>query len=102
MLARVSSLSGFHAGDPNSMDRVVKLAQQQGRGLGGHPGYRDLPGFGLRDIQTSSEELVNDIVYKVGAIRERLIDNGTSPSRLWPLCLNKHAKPTLSQEYIHG
>lgn len=45
---------------------------------------------------------MNDIVYQVGAIRGRLIDNGTSPSRLRPLCLNKHAKPTPRQEEIHG
>lgn len=73
LMALISSANiaaGFHAGDPNSMDRVVKLAQQYGVGLGAHPGYRDLQGFGRRYIQTSSEELVNDIVYQVGAIRE--------------------------------
>jgi UPF0271 protein len=73
LMALISSANiaaGFHAGDPNSMDRVVKLAQQYGVGLGAHPGYRDLQGFGRRYIRTSAEELVNDIVYQVGAIRE--------------------------------
>ncbi len=62
--------AGFHAGDPNSMDRVVRLAQSHGVGLGAHPGYRDLQGFGRRYINSSPEELVNDIVYQIGAIRE--------------------------------
>ncbi|EDM73425.1 hypothetical protein RAZWK3B_04355 [Roseobacter sp. AzwK-3b] len=73
LMALISSANiaaGFHAGDPNSMDRVVKLAQQYGVGLGAHPGYRDLQGFGRRYIRTSAEELVNDIVYQIGAIRE--------------------------------
>lgn len=73
LMALISSANiaaGFHAGDPNSMDRVVKLAQAYGVGLGAHPGYRDLQGFGRRFIRTSAEELVNDIVYQVGAIRE--------------------------------
>jgi UPF0271 protein len=73
LMAIISSANiaaGFHAGDPNSMDRVVKLAQQYGVGLGAHPGYRDLQGFGRRYIRTSAEELVNDIVYQIGAIRE--------------------------------
>ncbi|TDE40112.1 5-oxoprolinase subunit PxpA [Antarcticimicrobium sediminis] len=73
LMALISSANiaaGFHAGDPNSMDRVIKLAQQHGVGLGAHPGYNDLQGFGRRYIRTNPEELVNDIVYQVGAVRE--------------------------------
>ncbi|SFA68766.1 UPF0271 protein [Poseidonocella pacifica] len=73
LMALISSANiaaGFHAGDPNSMDRVIKLAHIHGVGLGAHPGYRDLQGFGRRFIDTSPEELVNDIIYQVGAVRE--------------------------------
>jgi Uncharacterized proteins, homologs of lactam utilization protein B len=73
LMALISSANiaaGFHAGDPNSMDRVIKLAQDYGVGLGAHPGYRDLQGFGRRYIKTTPEELVNDIIYQVGAVRE--------------------------------
>ena len=70
LISSANIAAGFHAGDPNSMDRVVKLAQQHGVGLGAHPGFRDLQGFGRRYIKTRAEELVNDIVYQVGAIRE--------------------------------
>lgn len=70
LISSANIAAGFHAGDPNSMDRVIKLARDYGVGLGAHPGYRDLQGFGRRYIKTSSEELVNDIVYQVGAIRE--------------------------------
>jgi len=70
LISSANIAAGFHAGDPNLMDRVVKLAQTYGVGLGAHPGYRDLQGFGRRYIKTGSEELVNDIVYQVGALRE--------------------------------
>ncbi|MBU2888412.1 5-oxoprolinase subunit PxpA [Celeribacter halophilus] len=73
LMALISSANiaaGFHAGDPNSMDRVIKLAQAYGVGLGAHPGYRDLQGFGRRYIKTTPEELVNDIIYQIGAVRE--------------------------------
>lgn len=70
LISSANIAAGFHAGDPNSMDRVVNLAQRYGVGLGAHPGYRDLQGFGRRYIQTSTDELVNDIVYQIGAIRE--------------------------------
>lgn len=62
--------AGFHAGDPNIMDGVARLAAQHGVGLGVHPGYGDLQGFGRRVIAASHDELVNDIVYQTGAMRE--------------------------------
>lgn len=70
IISSANIATGFHAGDPNSMDRVVRLAASHGVGLGAHPGFRDLQGFGRRFIKTNPEELVNDIVYQVGALRE--------------------------------
>ncbi len=70
LISSANIAAGFHAGDPNSMDKVIKLAQSYGVGLGAHPGYNDLQGFGRRYIETNSEELINDIVYQIGAIRE--------------------------------
>jgi len=70
VISSANIAAGFHAGDPNSIDRVVSLAQSYGVGLGAHPGFRDLQGFGRRFIQATPEELVNDIIYQIGAIRE--------------------------------
>ncbi|MGO4450402.1 5-oxoprolinase subunit PxpA [Phyllobacterium sp. TAF24] len=73
LMAIISSANiatGFHAGDPNLMDATVRLAAQHGVGIGAHPGYRDLQGFGRRRINGSSEEIVNDIIYQIGALRE--------------------------------
>ena len=70
IISSANIAAGFHAGDPNSMDRVVKLAQAYGVGLGAHPGYADLQGFGRRYIKTDVAELINDIIYQIGAIRE--------------------------------
>ncbi|KXU38274.1 lactam utilization protein LamB [Ventosimonas gracilis] len=62
--------TGFHAGDPNLMDATVRAAVQRGISIGAHPGYRDLQGFGRRRIHGSADEIVNDILYQVGALRE--------------------------------
>ncbi len=73
LMALISSANiatGFHAGDPNSMDRVARLAKEFGVGIGAHPGYRDLQGFGRRTIGARPEELINDILYQIGALRE--------------------------------
>lgn len=76
--------TGFHAGDPNIMDRVVKLAAAKGVGVGAHPGYNDLQGFGRRVIAAAPEELVNDIVYQVGALREFCRRHGVPLQHLKP------------------
>jgi UPF0271 protein len=70
IISSANIAAGFHAGDPNSIDRVVKLAHNHGVGLGAHPGYADLQGFGRRYIKTDPAELINDVIYQVGAIRE--------------------------------
>jgi UPF0271 protein len=70
LISSANVATGFHAGDPNLMDRVVRLAVERGVALGAHPGYRDLQGFGRRVIQAKPDELVNDILYQVGALRE--------------------------------
>jgi UPF0271 protein len=70
LISSANVAAGFHAGDPNSIDRVARLAAVYGVGLGAHPGYDDLRGFGRRFIDASAEELVNDVWYQIGAVRE--------------------------------
>ena len=59
---------GFHAGDPNWMNRTVKLAEKNEVGIGAHPSYPDLKGFGRRSMDLSTEEVKNDLKYQIGAL----------------------------------
>jgi len=70
LVSSASVATGFHAGDPNLMDDTVRLAVEHGVRIGAHPGFRDLQGFGRRSIDASADELVNDVVYQIGALRE--------------------------------
>ncbi|MFP4273721.1 MAG: 5-oxoprolinase subunit PxpA [Paracoccaceae bacterium] len=70
LISSANIATGFHAGDPNQMDQVVRMAVEHGVGLGAHPGYKDLQGFGRRAIAAQPAELVNDILYQTGALRE--------------------------------
>ncbi|MEH6786246.1 MAG: 5-oxoprolinase subunit PxpA [Paracoccus sp. (in: a-proteobacteria)] len=58
---------GFHAGDPEVMARVMRQAQAKGVGIGAHPGFHDLQGFGRRRLRLSAEELGNMVAYQLGA-----------------------------------
>lgn len=70
LISSANIATGFHAGDPNLMDEIVRLSAEHGVAVGAHPGYNDLQGFGRRRIDGSAKEIVNDIVYQVGALRE--------------------------------
>lgn len=60
---------GFHAGDPMTMAQTVNLAKKHRVAVGAHPGYPDLLGFGRREMQLSSEEVMNCTIYQIGALQ---------------------------------
>ena len=59
---------GFHAGDPLTITRTLRLAHEHGVAIGAHPGYPDLVGFGRRSIPMNPEELRASFLYQVGAL----------------------------------
>ena len=58
---------GFHAGDPDVMARTMAQAAARGVGIGAHPGFADLQGFGRRRIKLPPESLANLVRYQVAA-----------------------------------
>jgi 5-oxoprolinase (ATP-hydrolysing) subunit A len=73
MLRIVSSANiacGFHAGDPLVMDETVRTAKANGVGIGAHPSFLDLWGFGRRTIHGEDPEDIEKIVaYQIGAMK---------------------------------
>lgn len=67
---------GFHASDPNVMESTVNLCKKHRVMAGAHPGYRDLIGFGRRFIDMSPHDLINEVIYQVGALKAFLDMNG--------------------------
>lgn len=59
---------GFHAGDPATMRKTVRLALEKDVAIGAHPGFQDLPGFGRRNLQLSAQEIYEIVVYQIGAL----------------------------------
>ena len=61
---------GFHAGDPHVMRRTIELAKKHDIGVGAHPGFPDLLGFGRRDLNCTPQEVKDYVIYQMGALRE--------------------------------
>jgi UPF0271 protein len=75
---------GFHAGDPTIMRRVCAGARERGVTVGAQVSYRDLAGFGRRQISMPLDELTNDIVYQIGGLDACARAEGTSVKYVKP------------------
>jgi len=59
---------GFHAGDPRIMNTTMSKALNYGVGIGAHPSFPDLVGFGRRDMNLTPLEVETDVLYQLGAL----------------------------------
>lgn len=75
---------GFHAGDPAGILRSLKAAAERGVTVGAHIGYRDLVGFGRRNMEPTDAELTSDAIYQIGALQGLAAAAGTRVAYVKP------------------
>jgi UPF0271 protein len=71
MVQHVKSINvacGYHAADPGTMLKSVRLAKSAGVELGAHISYPDLMGFGRRTMGLTEQEVFEITVYQIGAL----------------------------------
>jgi Uncharacterized proteins, homologs of lactam utilization protein B len=71
MLGIVTSANiacGFHAGDPLTILACCRTAAENGVTIGAHVSYRDLAGFGRREMDIAPGELYGDVLYQLAAL----------------------------------
>ncbi|MCY1330656.1 hypothetical protein D9M68_372260 [compost metagenome] len=81
MLDIVSSANvacGFHAGDPAGILQTLKAAAERGVVVGAHVSYPDLQGFGRRNMDVASADLVADVIYQISALSGMAATVGTT------------------------
>ena len=59
---------GFHAGDPLTIRRACAGAVAGGVTIGAQVSYRDLAGFGRREMAVPADELTAEILYQIAAL----------------------------------
>ncbi|MEX8194143.1 LamB/YcsF family protein [Comamonas guangdongensis] len=87
MLDIVSSANvacGFHAGDAAGILATLKAAQARNVVVGAHVAYRDLAGFGRRNMDVASSDLVADVIYQIGALQGLARAAGTAVKYVKP------------------
>lgn len=75
---------GFHASDPGTMRRTVRLAVEHEVRIGAHPAYPDLVGFGRRSMACSAQEVEDLLLYQIGALEAICRAEGTWVSYIKP------------------
>ncbi|WP_244833893.1 5-oxoprolinase subunit PxpA [Clostridium sp. BJN0001] len=68
LISSANVACGFHASDPVVMKNTIKLAKESNIGIGAHPGFPDLMGFGRRKMDITSEEAFSYTMYQIGAL----------------------------------
>jgi UPF0271 protein len=59
---------GFHAGDPLTIRRACATAVARGVAIGAQVSYRDLAGFGRREMTVPPDELAAEVLYQLAAV----------------------------------
>lgn len=75
---------GFHAGDPAGILRTLKAAAARQVSIGAHVSYPDKVGFGRRNMDVASDELIADVIYQIGALQGLAQAAGTRVSYVKP------------------
>ncbi len=75
---------GWHAGDPQVMEKTVKMAKKHHVSIGAHPGYPDLFGFGRRNMTCSPDDIRQFIIYQIGALQAFCASQGSTLQHVKP------------------
>ncbi len=75
---------GFHGGDPLTIRMACSGAAAHEVAVGAQVSYRDLPGFGRREMEVPSDELAAEVLYQIAALDGIARAEGTRVSYVKP------------------
>ena len=73
---------GMHAGDWDVMAATMREATRRDVGIGAHPGFADLQGFGRQRMKMSGDSLGNLVRYQLGAAQAMARAEGSAVRHL--------------------
>jgi len=83
-VSSVNIACGFHAGGPEQIDRMIRLAKRLNLGVGAHPSYPGRESFGRESVRLSVNEVESCLLYQLGALGELAARRGTRVSHVKP------------------
>jgi UPF0271 protein len=83
-VSSVNIACGFHAGDPATMRKTVRLAVDHGVAIGVHPGLPDRENFGRRVITVTPQEVHDMVLQQAVALADIARAAGAAVTHLKP------------------
>ncbi len=87
LLAIVNSANiacGYHAGDENTMNQVVKISKKNKVSIGAHPSFYDPENFGRKRINLNSSEIKKLIVDQYDVLQKIASKHGENVTHIKP------------------
>ncbi len=75
---------GYHAGDENTMNEVIKISINNGVSIGAHPSFKDPENFGRERINLSANEIKKLITNQYEILQNVAIKYGESVTHIKP------------------
>jgi Uncharacterized proteins, homologs of lactam utilization protein B len=75
---------GYHAGDDESMNQVIKISKKNGVSIGAHPSFNDPENFGRKRMNLSSSEIRKLIIDQYAILQEIASNHGENVTHIKP------------------
>ena len=75
---------GYHAGDEETMNQVVKISKKNGVSIGAHPSFNDPENFGRERMNLSSSEITKLIIDQYEILQKIALKHGENVSHMKP------------------
>ncbi len=75
---------GYHAGDEETMNQVVKISKKNGVSIGAHPSFNDPDNFGRERMNLSSSEIKKLIIDQYEILQKIALEHGENVSHMKP------------------
>ncbi len=75
---------GYHAGDEETMNQVIKISKKNGVSIGAHPSFNDPENFGRERMNLSSSEIRKLIIDQYEILQNIALDYGEQVSHIKP------------------
>ena len=75
---------GYHAGDEETMNQVVKISKKNGVSIGAHPSFNDLENFGRERLNLSEREIKKLIVDQYEILQKIALTHGENVTHVKP------------------
>ena len=75
---------GYHAGDVETMNQVIKISKKNGVSIGAHPSFNDPENFGRERINLNSSEITKLIIDQYEILQKIALKHGENVSHMKP------------------